>query len=78
MGSAQINERQSLTEDAADRIRQRQRRHHRARIFGHLDEVGAAERGTELILNPRLLSEVNGLNRVRRAGDFLLRAAASG
>ena len=77
MRSAQIDERQPPVQFPADRIGQRQRRHDRARVFGHLDEVGATERGAELVLDAALPPEMNGLDGVRRAGNLRVRAVPS-
>ena len=74
---AEVDERQPPVQFPANRIGERQRRHDRPRVVGDLDEVGAAERGAELILDAALPPEVNGLDGVRGAGNLVRRATAS-
>ena len=62
-----------------ERIGQRQLRHDRAGVFRHLDEVHAADTRSRAGPGCRIAAgEVNGLDRVRRAGDRLRGAASPG
>ena len=67
--TAEEDHRQPPLQLMTERIGQRQLRHDRARVFRHLDEVHAAVGGAELVLDAALPPEVDGLNRVCRAGD---------
>ena len=71
MRPAKVNQREPPLQFPAEPVGQRQLRYDRPGIFGHLDEVCAAERGADLILNAGLPSETNGFDVMRCAGDLL-------
>ena len=62
MPPAKVNQREPPLQFPAEPVGQGQLRYDRPGICGHLDEVCAAERGADLVLNAGLPSETNGFD----------------
>ena len=77
MGATQIDQRQPALQLLKGSAGEIEAGYDSARVVDDLDEIHAAERGAELVLNAALPTELDGLDGVRLVRDLGRRAPAA-